>query len=170
MSASSEASYVRAKRTLRWVLPIAALLLATNLGEFWPFGIYPMFSRAGRPFTRSVVRELGPSEQFASGPFAIDALPGRPFALEPAGIAQNDIATVVAKTKQWTPTRAEALQRLFGAYGRTRRLLVLSAHGRLSDDGVQLELRPLAELSAAGAHVLVGDASGSSARKQGQEP
>jgi hypothetical protein len=154
------ASYARAKRALGWVFAVVSLLLATNLGEFWPFSIYPMFSRAGRPFTRSIVRELEPDEQVGRGPFSWNTLPGRPFALVPAGIAQNDVANIVSKTQVWTPKRAQALQRLFGEHAATRRLLVLSAHGWLSDDpmddGVSLEFRPLAQLSAAGPQLLAG--------------
>ena len=37
---------------------ISGALLATNLGEFWPFSIYPMFSKAGGEWTRAVVLEI----------------------------------------------------------------------------------------------------------------
>ena len=28
---------------------LQTLLVSTHLGEFWPFSIYPMFSRGGHP-------------------------------------------------------------------------------------------------------------------------
>lgn len=48
----------RALHIVGGVLVVYALLVATHLGEFWPFSIYPMFSQAGTPWTRAVVREL----------------------------------------------------------------------------------------------------------------
>jgi hypothetical protein len=153
--AGVSAAYARARRTLWTVLGIVTLLLATNLGEFWPFSIYPMFSRAGRPWTRSIVRELEPGELIPSGALAYDELPGKPFGLNPNGLQQNDVANIASKTVAWTPKRVEALGHLFGEVTRSRRLLLLSAHGELVNGQVEVRFKPLAELDARGAHVLL---------------
>src|SRR5262245_44390018 len=120
------AAYASARRALWSVLGIITILLATNLGEFWPFSIYPMFSRAGRPWTRSIVRELEPGESIPAGALPYDQLPGQPFALIPHGLQQNDVANIASKTEQWTPKRVEALEHLFAKVTPSRRLLLLS--------------------------------------------
>ncbi len=153
--AEVSAAYTRARRALWMVLGIVTILLATNLGEFWPFSIYPMFSRAGRPWTRSIVRELEPGEAIPSGALAYDELPGRPFGLNPNGLQQNDVANIASKTIEWTPKRVEALGHLFAKVSHSRRLLLLSAHGELVNGQVEVRFKPLAELDARGARVLV---------------
>ena len=50
----------KALRITLGTLIVYALLVATHLGEFWPFSIYPMFSQAGNPWSRAVVREMPP--------------------------------------------------------------------------------------------------------------
>jgi hypothetical protein len=153
--AEVSAAYARARRALLTVLGVVTVLLATNLGEFWPFSIYPMFSRAGRPWTRSIVRELGPDEVIPHGALAYDELPGKPFGLNPNGLQQNDVANIATKTREWTPKRVEALGQLFEKVTPERRLLLLSAHGELVNGQVEVRFRPLAELDRAGARVLV---------------
>ena len=37
---------------------IYGALVATHEGEYWPFSIYPMFSKAGNPWTRAIVRDV----------------------------------------------------------------------------------------------------------------
>jgi hypothetical protein len=148
------AAYARTRRALRAVFAVVVLLLATNLGEFWPFSIYPMFSRAGRPFTRSIVRELDATDAIPAGALGYEQLPGRPFALIPHGLQQNDVANIASKTDTWTPQRVEALERLFATNTATRRLLLLSAHGELVEGRVRVVYKPLAELRAEGARML----------------
>ena len=149
------AAYASARRALWTTLGIVTVLLATNLGEFWPFSIYPMFSRAGRPWTRSIVRELEPGEAIPGGALPYDQLPGQPFALIPNGLQQNDVANIASKTEQWTPKRVEALEKLFANVTHSRRLLLLSAHGKLVNGQVEVRFAPLAELDASGARMLV---------------
>jgi hypothetical protein len=148
-------AYASTRRALVTVLGIVTLLLATNLGEFWPFSIYPMFSRAGRPWTRSIVRELEPGELVPAGALSYDQLPGQPFALNLHGLQQNDVANIASKTDRWTPKRVAALERLFANVRPTHRLLLLSAHGALVGGEVEVRFVPLAELDARGARMLV---------------
>lgn len=49
---------LREVRLLVGTFLVSGCLLATNLGEFWPFSIYPMFSKAGGAWTRAVVLEV----------------------------------------------------------------------------------------------------------------
>ena len=153
--ADPERSYRRAKRAVLWTIGVCGFLLATHLGEFWPFSIYPMFSRAGRPFTRSVVREVGPDVRVGQGPYGLDALPGKPFPLAPVGIAQNDIANFVSKTAEWTPERKQAMQHVFAEHTQDRRLVVFAARGAPAAAGVEVTYRPIIELSASGPKLLV---------------
>lgn len=148
-------SYARAGKALKVLLAVAIVLLATHKGEFWPFSIFPMFSKAGRPFTRSVVRELAPGETYARTPQTLASLPGRPFPLQPVDIAQNDVASMVSASGPWTPERVESARRLFASQLAAHRLLVLSAQGAPSERGVDVTFRPLLELSSQGAKVLV---------------
>lgn len=125
-------------RLLFGTLAVYAVLCATHLGEFWPFSIYPMFSQAGHPWTRALVREVPPDlpDSLLWQPASLQALPGRPFALQGRGIAQNDVANYVSKTKEWDATRLRGLQALFTADSlRNRRLLVVKMQGSLSEAG-----------------------------------
>ena len=152
--ASPAEAYARSARSLKILFPVVLLLLATHLGEFWPFSIYPMFSRAGRPFTRSVVRELSSEEAYRPGTYAEADLPGKPFGVIPAGISQNDVANFVSKTEQWTPERAQGLHHLFAEHLTSHRLLVFAASGRLIEGGVSVQYRPIVELTAEGPLVV----------------
>lgn len=122
-------------RLLTGTLLVYALLVATNLGEFWPFSIYPMFSQGGHPWSRALVRDV----THADAPVPWDTLtladlPGEPFATLDHGIDPIDLANFVSKTKRWDAERLDGLARMFEAeHLDGRRLLVMRAHGRLSD-------------------------------------
>lgn len=148
--ASTAAAYARARRTLWIVFGVAIGLLATHVGEFWPFSIYPMFSRAGRPFHRAIVRELGDGEALPLEPRALSDLPGEPFPLVPAGVDYNDVATMVAKTELWTEERSMAMYRAFSDHAAHRRLVVYAARGDRVDGTVAVTYRPVIELSKVG--------------------
>ena len=125
-------------RLLLGTFVVYAVLCATHLGEFWPFSIYPMFSQAGKPWTRALVREVPPDlpDRLLWQPTRLEALPGQPFALQERGISQNDVANYVARTETWDAARRRGLQVLFAADSlRDRRLLVLKMQGALSGPG-----------------------------------
>lgn len=127
----------KSKRLLGGTFIVYALLVATNLGEFWPFSIYPMFSQAGRSWVRTIVRDVSdrPVAPQDWTPVNMESLDGLPYALEPVGINQNDVANFVSKSSQWTPQRTEAIRRVYREALRDRTLLVYRAQGTLSDDG-----------------------------------
>ena len=137
----------RALRVVGGVLVVYALLVATHLGEFWPFSIYPMFSQAGNPWTRAVVREL-PSQAdpdtLSWDAASLQDLPGTSYPLVPKGINQNDVANYVSKTDRWTDERVQGLRSLF-TKGRTLSspLFVFRVRGTLEADSVAVTATPV---------------------------
>lgn len=140
-------AYRHAGRALITVFVVYGVLVAANEGEFWPFSIYPMFSQAGRPWSRALVRELPPDTPVpAWDTLAVEALPGDPYPAAPNGVDAIDLANFVSKTNTWTPSRAAALAQLLDAEGLgARRLGVYRVNGRLlPDDRVAVEAVPYA--------------------------
>lgn len=139
-------SYRTSARILASTLLVYALLVSTHLGEFWPFSIYPMFSKAGQPWTRVVVRTLSAEEarELSWEPTAMDRLPGDAFPLVPHGISQNDVANYVSKTTTWTSERIEGFLSLFRRHRADERLLVVRVQGRLAAgrDAVEVVATP----------------------------
>ncbi len=136
--------YRKSLRILAGTFVVYALLVSTHLGEFWPFSIYPMFSRGGHPWVRSVVREAPahPSEALWRPRTAPDALPGRPFPLDLAGINQNDVANFVSKSDVWDAARVKAMRKVFGEALHDRALLIVRAEGHLDDNAVTVAYTP----------------------------
>jgi hypothetical protein len=126
----------RSLRLFGGTLLVYALLVATHLGEFWPFSIYPMFSQAGNPWSRAVVRSVPDVPRDASwDTLTVEALPGEPFALEDHDVDNIDLANYVSKTETWNASRRSALQRLFREDLDEHRLLIMRVNGRLQPDG-----------------------------------
>lgn len=137
--------YRTARRVLVGTLLVYALLVATHLGEFWPFSIYPMFSQGGKPWSRALVRDVSalPVDAVWDGVTAFADLPGAPYPLQPTGINQNDIANFVSKSRSWNPTRVAAMKHVFGDDLSDRSLLVMRVEGRIdAADTVALTFTP----------------------------
>jgi hypothetical protein len=133
-----------ALRLIGIVLAAYALLVATHRGEFWPFSIYPMFSQAGTPWTRSLVHEVPDDTSFSWTAKRLGNLPGEPFPVAPRGINQNDVANYVSKTDTWTRKRLQGLRSIFAAsYDFRDPLLVMRVRGRLVEDSVAVTATPL---------------------------
>ncbi len=138
--------YKRSIRIIGGVFVVYALLVATHLGEFWPFSIYPMFSQAGNPWTRAVVREMPDDverlESWEAVPF--QDLPGAAYPLVPRGINTNDVANYVSKTETWTPGRQRGLRSLFTkSQDLDQPLLVMRVRGALNSDSVSVRATPV---------------------------
>lgn len=137
----------RSLRLVGVVLVAYTLLVSTHLGEFWPFSIYPMFSQAGVPWTRSLVREL-PSDFDPSvvdwRSTSLDSLSGKAYPLVPQNINQNDVANYLSKAGEWTEERVAGLRGMF-TKGRTLQnpLLLYRARGELDGDSVSVSLTPV---------------------------
>ena len=128
-------------------LVVYALLVATQLGEFWPFSIYPMFSQAGNPWTRAMVREM-PSQTdpdtLSWDAVSLQRLPGASYPLAPKGINQNDVANYVSKTDQWSDERVQGLRSLFFKNRSVNSsLLVYRVRGELVADSVSISATPV---------------------------
>lgn len=129
-------------------------LVASHLGEFWPFSIYPMFSSAGRPWSRAVVRSL-PAGMTAADldwtPSALEDLPGHAFAAEFEGIEAIDLANYVSKTERWTDDRVAGLHRMFAEDLEGRSLLVMRVDSVLEGDAIGVRFVPYVLITAEGA-------------------
>jgi hypothetical protein len=137
-------NYRKAIKIVGGVLAIYALLVASHKGEFWPFSIYPMFSQAGNPWTRAMVRELPNDPERVSWEAAdLSSLPGSPYPVEEHGINQNDVSNYVSKTTEWTPQRLRGFRSLFARnHDFARPLLVLKVRGTLQGDSVWVQATP----------------------------
>ena len=114
-----------------------------ELGEFWPFSIYPMFSRGAHPWVRSHVREVDdvadPQLWRVRG---FDDLPGRPYVLNTRGIMQNDIANFIAKARSWDAQRVAGIRSVFEVDLRDKNLLLYRVDGTIGDDSVSVTFTP----------------------------
>ena len=140
----------RATRIVTVVMLVYALTVAVNLGEFWPFSIYPMFSQGGKTWNRSLVRELpaGDADELIQSeewvPSDLLNLPGNPFSVKAAGVDAIDLANFISKTQLWDSVRVAALERmLFNGANPDRSLLVFKVSGSLNAaDGVEISATP----------------------------
>lgn len=139
----------RAVRLLASVFVVYALLVATHLGEFWPFSIYPMFSQGGNPWSRAVVLDVTDEPIVRWDTMQVDQLAGRPFPLLEHGIDPIDLANFVSKTQVWDTTRVQGLQRMFYDQLDDRRLMVVRVNGAMdTEGGVRVDYVPYVLLGA----------------------
>jgi hypothetical protein len=123
----------RALHAVSCTLAVYALAVLAHSGEFWPFSIYPMFARAGQPWTHALVIEVDRDGQRDWGPWRLNALPGAVYPALSAGVKAKDLSQVVRLTADWTEERIVQLRNLFGvplSAGST--LMILRVDGRLS--------------------------------------
>ena len=128
---STAGTRTRALRVLAITLVIYIAAVATHAGEFWPFSIYPMFSRAGRPWTRALVVQLEPDTPLQWGPWRLQGLPGKPYPGSVSGVSTNDLSELIQRTTTWDEARVAVLYKLFAtgiAEGRTLMLLRSDGH------------------------------------------
>lgn len=146
-------SKARASRVLGLCLAAYVLLVAANEGEFWPASIYPMFSVAGWPWTRALVRDVQAVPDSARWRATdLGGLPGRPVVLPEIGIDPIDFANFLSKTRVWDPDRVGGLRSLFTEdLLRSRQLMVYKVRGHLAEgDSVVVEATPFLLLSGDG--------------------
>lgn len=102
------------KKILIAVLLVNIGLVATHEGEFWPFSIYPMFSQAGKEWSRGVVERVSDSTRtdlWQTKP--ISELEGRILPLKEYGIHEIDFANYISKTKDWNQKKLNGLRSTF---------------------------------------------------------
>ncbi|MEM1125095.1 MAG: hypothetical protein AAGI71_00470 [Bacteroidota bacterium] len=148
-SASPRTAQRRAVRLLAAVFVVYGLLVATHLGEFWPFSIYPMFSQGGNPWSRALVMDVTDEPVVRWDTLRVEELWGTPYPLLPNGIDPIDLANFVSKTQTWDEARVTGLQRMFYDQLEGRRLLVYRVNGRLHDtERVQVRYVPYVLIGA----------------------
>lgn len=142
-------------RAIGVTLLVYALLVATHLGEFWPFSIYPMFSQAGRPWSRAIVRDVTEVDSLRWETVAATDLPGNPIGATDYGVDPIDLANFISKTIEWDDDRVAGLRTMFLADRlEDRRVLVLRARGEIdSADSVHVVFTPYVVVDAAGAEL-----------------
>jgi hypothetical protein len=125
----------KAVKILYTVLAIYAVLVATHLGEFWPFSIYPMFSQAGNEWSRSLVHEVDPDIEVTDWNALLrEDLPGNVFALDNIGLNQNDLANLISKNEDWSPRRMQSIRHFFGSHLDEKGFAVYRVRGRFADE------------------------------------
>ncbi|MEL7834880.1 hypothetical protein [Fodinibius sp. Rm-B-1B1-1] len=116
-------------------LVIYGLLVATHLGEFWPFSIYPMFSKAGNPWKRAIVQDITHTHVDSLWKTTDKSgLPGQTVALNPLNVNTNDIANYLSKTEVWTQKKQSGVRKLLKKRLDNSTLLVYQARGSLTEN------------------------------------
>jgi len=140
----SKALTNKARTIISTVLVVYALTVAMNLGEFWPFSIYPMFSQGGNPWSRALVREIPEGEQVSWEMTDLDNLPGLPYGVASNGVDPIDLANFVSKTQTWNSVRVSALSfMLLAGVEESKKLQVFRVQANLDDaDNVIIRATP----------------------------
>jgi hypothetical protein len=102
------------KRIISAVLLVNILLVSTHQGEFWPFSIFPMFSQAGKDWSRGVVENV--QDTTLSNLWntkSITEIEDRILPLQEYGIHEIDFANYISKTKKWNSQRINGLRSTF---------------------------------------------------------
>ena len=144
--------YRKATTVLVATFLVYGVLVATHLGEFWPFSIYPMFSKGGNPWSRAVVRDVTDAPPVSWEMMTAEELPGEPFATLPNGIDPIDLANFVSKTQRWDEDRVAGLRQMFYDQLDEHRLLVMRVNGKIDEgDSVAVVFVPYVLLEEDGA-------------------
>lgn len=128
----------KAAKAVIITLLVYGVLVATHLGEFWPFSIFPMFSQAGNQWTRAMSMDITDEYDIYGEQVwtidTVDELPGTHFALRANAIDQIDFANFVSKTRDWNEVRVQALRDMIGErHLIERKLMVYKVTGYLND-------------------------------------
>lgn len=148
MSTALEPHRLRTSRAMLAIgvtFAVYVVTVASHLGEFFPFSIYPMFSQAGKPWTRALMVEVEPSTSDAWGPWTLQDLPGAPFVNDSIGVNTNDLSKFIQLTDDWTDERVATLRKLYApALADGRSLLLLRGQGKLvGEDEVAIAMTGL---------------------------
>lgn len=124
---------------------LSGILLATHEGEYWPFSIYPMFSKAGNPWTRAIVTDVSnvdSSEVWQTT--SLNEINGTVESILDAGVDQIDFSNFVSKTKNWDEKRVQALRTMLGEqHFRNEDWMIFKVRGRLvGEDSVTVQVTP----------------------------
>lgn len=142
----------RAGRVILYTLIAYGVLVGANLGEFWPFSIYPMFSKGGNSWSRAAVMDVTNVDNTSWENHSFTDLPGEPFPLLSHGVDPIDLSNFISKSKRWDEARVAGLRKMFATHSlEDRRLLVLRVNGRITaEDSILVEFVPYALLTSKG--------------------
>lgn len=124
---------------------IYGALVATHEGEYWPFSIYPMFSQAGNPWTRAIVRDVTyEPDSLIWETTDLSNLIGEPVSMGAIGVDQIDYSNFVSKTKDWDDNRVSALRTMLGEqYLDNSDWMIYKVHGKMiGNDSVTVDYVP----------------------------
>ena len=141
----------RGMKVIGIILIFYGLLVASHKGEFWPFSIYPMFSKAGNPWTRAMVLDMSDvPESDLWQPRTLSDLEAEPIPVGNFGVDQIDFSNFISKTENWTPRRKEALRSMFGPENiGSGRWMTSKVHGKLvGSDSVVVMIQPFLLVTA----------------------
>lgn len=144
-------SYTKQKKILLAVLIVNLLLVSTHEGEFWPFSIFPMFSKAGNPWDRAVVERIeDPNGENLWEARPLDDVRQRVVGLDDYGIDTIDYSNFVSKTTDWNDRRVRALRDMLDIEDvQNEYWMVTKVSGYLTEeDSVVVKTQPLFLLSA----------------------
>lgn len=153
----TERAATKATRALCITVLVYALLVATHQGEFWPFSIYPMFSRAKNTLHQIAVvdvrgADVAPEQLWS--PAARSGLPGTPFSVKDYGVDPVDLAKYVRLTEVWNADRRQGLMDLFQNALLERDVLIFEVWGTVSESGkLDLEYQPIILLTESGSRI-----------------
>jgi hypothetical protein len=140
------------------ILLLYALVIARGDGEFWPFSKFPMFARAGRPWTRALVVELAaPVPDQSLVEVWENELPGPVFPLHRHKINQDDLSAVLrAITPPVNAEQAAFLAKYFERVRHDKTLVLYSVRGSFRPDrSVRVRFNPLAIIGPDGVRALL---------------
>ncbi len=144
-------NYSKYKKILLGVLIINILLVSTHKGEFWPFSIFPMFSKAGNPWDRALVQRIeNPNKPDIWNTTSREEIRHRVVGLSNYGIDTIDYSNFVSKTSNWNERRVQALRDLLDIKTiEDEYWMVTKVSGYLTkEDSVIVKATPLFLLSA----------------------
>lgn len=140
----------RAFKILTGILIVYAILVATHKGEFWPFSVYPMFSQAGNPWTRAIVRDVSQTPDSLKWQTTdLEHIWGSAVVLKGLGVDQIDFSNYISKTDNWNHQRKHALIRMFDPsnIGESQ-WMIFKVHGHLTEqDSVIVDVVPFLKLT-----------------------
>lgn len=138
--------YIEYKKILASVFIINILLVSFHKGEFWPFSIFPMFSQAGKPWSRGVVEQVQDTTRgdlWQTKP--LSEIRERVVPLQKYGIDEIDYANFISKTQNWDEKRIQGLRDLLKFEEHPGDLwMATRVTGRLTgNDSVVVEIIPM---------------------------
>lgn len=144
------------------VLAYGALVL-THRGEFWPFSVFPMYSRGMDSWSRPILLTL-PEGEVNWDDVTLETLPGEVLSMFEPGIQRIELREAFDETEEWDPEGIQGLRALIGEENiRGRHVLLVEARGTLvPEEGVHTVVVPMA--------VFTSDATMFNPRHYGPDP